>query len=204
MGMPIFPNSSKSILIHLMASTSDLKTGVIINYNNDLHSVVSVEHRTPGNLRAFYQVKLRNLKNGKTIENRFRSGEEIQIERLESGDFQFLYKDNEDYVFMDSETYDQVTISGDIIGKGGSYLKEGEIIQIYSHNSRPLSAEIPPHVYLKVVTAPPGVKGDTATGASKQVILETGATVNAPLFINEGDVVRVDTRTGEYIERAKA
>ena len=187
-----------------MATTSDLKNGIIINFNNDLHSVVSVEHRTPGNLRAFYQVKLRNLKNGKTIENRFRSGEEIQIERLESGDFQFLYKDNEDYVFMDSETYDQVTISGDIIGKSGSYLKEGEIIQILSHNSKPLSAEVPPHVYLKVVTAPPGVKGDTATGASKQVVVETGATVNAPLFINEGDVIRVDSRTGEYIERAKA
>jgi elongation factor P len=187
-----------------MATTSDLKTGLIINFNNDLHSVVSVEHRTPGNLRAFYQVKLRNLKNGKTIENRFRSGEEIQIERLESGDFQFLYKDGEDYVFMDSETYDQVTIRGDIIGKAGNYLKEGEIIQIYSHNSKPLSAEIPPHVYLKVVSAPPGVKGDTATGASKQVVVETGATVNAPLFINEGDVIRVDSRTGEYIERAKA
>ncbi len=187
-----------------MASTSDLKTGLIINFNNDLYTVVSVEHRTPGNLRAFYQVKLKNLKNGKTIENRFRSGEEIQIERLESGNFQFLYKDGEDYVFMDSETYDQVTILGDIIGKAGSYLKEGEIIQIYSHNSKPISAEIPPHVYLKVVSAPPGVKGDTATGASKQVEVETGATVNAPLFINEGDIIRVDSRTGEYIERAKA
>lgn len=187
-----------------MATTSDLRTGLIISFNGELHSVVSVEHRTPGNLRAFYQVKLKNLKNGKTIENRFRSGEEIQIERLESGDFQYLYMDGSDYVFMSNETYDQVTIPGEIIGKAGIFLKEGEIIQIYSHNSKPLSAEIPPHVYLKVVSAPPGVKGDTATGASKQVELETGATVNAPLFINEGDVIRVDTRTGAYIERAKA
>ena len=113
-----------------MATTSDLRTGLIINFNNDLHSVVSVEHRTPGNLRAFYQVKLKNLKNGKTIENRFRSGEEIQIERLESGDFQYLYKDGDDFVFMNSETYDQVTIPGDIFGKSGNYLKEGEVIQI--------------------------------------------------------------------------
>ncbi len=186
-----------------MATTSDLKNGVIINYNNDLHSVVSVEHRTPGNLRAFYQVKLRNLKNGKMIENRFRSGEEIQIERLESGNYQFLYKDGEDYVFMDNETYDQVTLSGELIGKSGSYLKEGEIIQVYFHNGKPMSVEVPPHVYLKVVSAPPGVKGDTATGATKPVTLETGAVVNAPLFINENDIIRVDSRSGEYIERAK-
>lgn len=186
-----------------MATTSDLKNGVIINYNNDLHSVISVEHRTPGNLRAFYQVKLRNLKNGKMIENRFRSGEEIQIERLESGNYQFLYKDGEDYVFMDNETYDQVTLSGELIGKSGSYLKEGEIIQVYFHNGKPMSVEVPPHVYLKVVSAPPGVKGDTATGATKPVTLETGAVVNAPLFINENDIIRVDSRSGEYIERAK-
>ncbi|HRJ99739.1 MAG TPA: elongation factor P [Ignavibacteria bacterium] len=186
-----------------MASTSDLKNGVIINFNNELHSVISVEHRTPGNLRAFYQVKLKNLKNGKTMENRFRSGEEIQIERLESGNYQYLYKDGSDFVFMDNESFDQVTITGDIIGKGGNYLKEGETVQIFFHNSRPLSVEIPPHVYLKVTSAPPGVKGDTATGATKSVTLETGATVNAPLFINEGDVLRIDSRTGDYIERAK-
>lgn len=186
-----------------MATTSDLKNGVIIKFNNDLHSVVSVEHRTPGNLRAFYQVKLRNLKNGKTIENRFRSGEEVQIERLDSGNYQYLYKEGEDYVFMDAETYDQITLGNELIGKSGSYIKEGETIQIFFHNSKPLSVEIPPHVYLKVTSAPPGVKGDTATGATKPVIVETGAVVNAPLFINEGDVLRVDTRTGDYIERAK-
>lgn len=187
-----------------MASTSELKNGTIINFNNDLHSVVSVEHRTPGNLRAFYQVKLKNLKNGKIIENRFRSNEDVQIERLESQNYQFLYKDGSDYVLMDNDTYDQITMSGDIIGKSGNFLKEGETVQILFHNSRPLSVEIPPHVYLKVTDAPPGLKGDTATGATKPVTVETGATVNAPLFINEGDVIRVDSRTGEYIERAKA
>jgi elongation factor P len=187
-----------------MASTSDLKSGVIINFNNDLHSVVSVEHRTPGNLRAFYQVKLKNLKNGKTIENRFRAGEEVKIERLESGNYQFLYKDGEDFVFMDNDTFEQVNLTKEIIGKGGDFLKDGEVVQIYFHNSKPMSIEIPPHVYLKVTSAPPGLKGDTATGATKPVTLETGATINAPLFINEGDVLRVDSRTGEYIERAKA
>lgn len=186
-----------------MATTSDLRNGLIINYNNDLHSVVSVEHRTPGNLRAFYQVKLRNLKNGKIIENRFRSGEEIKVERLESGNYQYLYKDSDDYVLMDNESYEQIHIPADLIGKSGNYLKEGEIIQIFFHNSKPMSVEIPPHVNLKVVEAPPGVKGDTATGATKQVKVETGATVNSPLFINEGDTIRVDTRTGDYIERVK-
>jgi len=187
-----------------MASTSDLKNGVIINYNNELHSVMTVEHRTPGNLRAFFQVKMRNLKNGKIIENRFRSGEDIQIERLDSINYQFLYKEGEDYVLMDNESYDQITISGDLIGKSGNYIKEGETIQILFHNSKPMSVEIPPHVYLKVTEALPGIKGDTATGATKPATLETGATINVPLFINEGDVLRVDTRTGEYVERQKA
>ncbi|MDQ3022521.1 MAG: elongation factor P [Bacteroidota bacterium] len=187
-----------------MATTSDLKSGVIINFNNDLHSVVSVEHRTPGNLRAFYQVKLKNLKNGKTIENRFRSGEEVKIERLDSVNYQFLYKDGESFVFMDNDTYDQINISNNLIDKEGNFLKEGEVVQILFHDSKVLSIEMPPHVYLKVSYAPPGLKGDTATGATKPVTLETGATINAPLFINEGDVLRVDTRTGEYIERLKA
>jgi len=186
-----------------MAATSDLKNGTIINFNNDLYSIMSVEHRTPGNLRAFYQVKMKNLKNGKIIENRFRAGEDVQIERLDSGNYQFLYKDGNCFVFMDSGTYDQVTIAEDMIGKSGNYLKEGENAQIFFHNSKVISVEIPPHVYLKVTSAPPGVKGDTATGATKPVTLETGATVNAPLFINEGDVLRVDSRTGDYIERAK-
>ncbi|MEO6694656.1 MAG: elongation factor P [Ignavibacteria bacterium] len=186
-----------------MGTTSDLKNGIIITHNNELHSIMTVEHRTPGNLRAFYQVKMKNLKNGKIIENRFRAGEDIQIERLDSGNYQFLYKDPNGYVFMDSDTYDQVTINEEMIGKSGNYLKEGEGAQILFHNLKVISVEIPPHVYLKVVSAPPGIKGDTATGATKPVTLETGATVNAPLFINEGDVLRVDTRTGDYIERAK-
>lgn len=186
-----------------MATTSDLKSGVIINFNNDLHSIVSVEHRTPGNLRAFYQVKMKNLKNGKIIENRFRSGESVQIERLDSGEYQFLYKDGEDYVFMDNESYDQIHMGNEFIGKSGNFLKEGETIQIFFHNSKPLSVEMPPHVYLRVTSAPPGVKGDTATNATKVVTVETGANINAPLFINEGDVLRIDSRTGEYIERAK-
>mgnify|MGYP000871503148 CR=1 FL=1 len=186
-----------------MANTSDLKNGLVINFNNELCSVLSVEHRTPGNLRAFYQVKLRNLKNGKTFENRFRSGEEIQIERLETKNFFFLYKQGDELIFMDNETYDQVHIPEAIMGKSAEFMKEGETVQIMFHGAKAISAELAPHVILKVTSAPPGIKGDTATGATKQVTLETGAVINAPLFINEGDLLRVDSRTGDYIERAK-
>ena len=186
-----------------METTSALKTGTVISFNNELHTVLSVEHRTPGNLRAFYQVKMRNLKSEKIIDHRFRSGEEITIERIESKDYQFLYKDMSDYYFMDSETYDQIHLNESIIGKQGEYLREGQNVQILFHNSNPISFELPPHVKLKVISSPPGVKGNTATGANKQVTLETGTIANVPLFINEEDYIKVDTRTGAYIERVK-
>lgn len=186
-----------------MGSTSDLRNGLVIKYNGELHIIVKWEHRTPGNLRAFYQVKMKNLKNGKTIENRFRSGEVIDIVRMETRNFQFLYHDGSGYVFMDTDNYDQVSVQEEIVGEQANYMKEGENVQIMFDGLRPVSVEIPPHVNLKVTESPPGVKGDTATGGTKQVKVETGAIVNAPLFIEEGDVIRVDTRTGEYLERVK-
>ncbi|MCX7877604.1 MAG: elongation factor P [Ignavibacteria bacterium] len=186
-----------------MATTSDLRNGLVIKFNGELHVVTKWEHRTPGNLRAFYQVKMKNLKNGKMIENRFRSGEEIEVVRLETRNFQYLYKDGTGYVFMDNENFDQVSVSEDIIGEQSLYLKEGENVQIMFNGEVPVSVELPPHVELKVIEAPPGIKGDTATGGTKQVKTETGAVINAPLFIEEGDVIKVDSRTGEYIERVK-
>lgn len=186
-----------------MATTSDLKNGIVIKFNGELHSVMSVEHRTPGNLRAFYQVKMRNLKNGRTIENRFRSGEEIEIERLEFKNYQFLYKDDTSYYFMDNDTYEQIHLDENMVGEQGEFLKPGQTVQITFHESKPISVEMPPHVVLLITSAPPGVKGNTATGATKQAILETGAVVNVPLFVNEGDVIKVDIRTREYIERVK-
>lgn len=186
-----------------MATTSDIRNGLVIKYNGELHIIVHWEHRTPGNLRAFYQVKMKNLKNGKMIENRFRSGESLDIVRLSTRNFQFLYHDGSDYIFMDIENYDQVSVPDELLGDQSAYLKEGEAIQIMFDESRPISVELPPSVELKVVEAPPGVKGDTATSGTKPVKVETGTTINAPLFINEGDVIRVDTRTGEYLERVK-
>lgn len=185
-----------------MATTSDLKVGVVIRYNGELHSVMQVEHRTPGNLRAFYQVKMRNLKNGKTIENRFRSGEEIQLERLEMKKYQYLYKDS-DFNFMDMETYDQIQLPDEIVGEQGKFLKEGQEVQVFFNNQNPIMMEMPPNVELKVITAPPAIKGNTASNITKVVEVETGASVNAPIFIDENDIIRVDTRTGEYLERVK-
>lgn len=186
-----------------MGSTSDLRNGLVIKYNNELHIIIKWEHRTPGNLRAFYQVKMKNLKNGKTIENRFRSGETIDVVRMETREFQYLYHDGSGYVFMDNNNYDQVSIMDDIVGDQAQYMKESENVQIMFDGEKPVTVEIPPHVDLVVTEAPPGNKGDTATGGTKPVKVETGASVNAPLFIGEGDIIRVDTRTGSYLERVK-
>jgi elongation factor P len=186
-----------------MATTSDLRNGLIIKFNGEPHIVTKWEHRTPGNLRAFYQVKMKNLKNGKMIENRFRSGEEIEIIRMETRNFQYLYHDGSGYVFMDTDTFDQISIPDNIIGEQAQYLKESENVQIMFDGDTPVTVELPPHVVMKVTEAPPGIKGDTATGGTKQVVVETGAKINAPLFIEDGDLIKVDTRTGEYIERVK-
>lgn len=186
-----------------MATTSDLKNGVIIKFNNDLHQVLQVEHRTPGNLRAFYQVKMRNLRNDKMIENRFRSGEEIIIERLEQKVYQFLYKDNTEYHFMENETYEQIQLAENIVGDQGEFLKPSQEVQIVFHNGIALSVVMPPHITMKVVSAPPAVKGNTSTNATKTVILESGAEINVPLFIDEGEFIKFDIRTREYIERVK-
>ena len=187
-----------------MAEASQLKTGNVIKYNNELHQIFELEHRTPGNLRAFYQARMKNLKNGKMIENRFRPNETVEIVRLETKEFQYLYKDGDDYQFMDMENYEQMNIPEDVVGKQGGFMKEGQTVQIVFHDGKPLNLELPPHVELKVTEAPPAVKGNTATGATKVVTVETGASVNAPLFIEEGEVIKVDVRTGDYIERVKS
>lgn len=186
-----------------MATTSDLGPGVVIRYNNELCVVIESQHRTPGNLRAFYQVKMRNMKNGKLIENRFRSGEEVELVRIDKKQMQYLYKDGEDMVFMDMETYEQVNIPTVAVGEQAGFLKESGEAQVMFNGTQVVGVEIPPHVVLSIAKTEPGEKGNTATGATKPAIVESGATVNVPLFINEGDVIRVDTRTGQYLDRAK-
>ncbi|MBI2618915.1 MAG: elongation factor P [Ignavibacteriales bacterium] len=186
-----------------MATTADFRVGMVIKFNGELHRIDEFIHRTPGNLRAFVQAKLRNLRNGKVTENRFRSGEEVEEVRVEQKEFQYLYHDGASHQFMDKETYDQIPVDEKVLGDAAKFLKEGETVQLMMVGLDIIGAEIPFNVALKVVETVPGVKGDTATGATKPATVETGATFNVPLFVNEGDVIRVDTRTGQYLERAK-
>jgi len=187
-----------------MANTSDLRPGLVIRFNNELCTVLESTHRTPGNLRAFYQVKMRVIKNGKLLENRFRSGEEIDVVRVERKPMQFLYRDGEDMVFMDTETYDQINVPEVVIGPQAGLLKESGEATIAFNGTEVVTVELPPHVTLAITYTEPGVKGDTATGATKPATVESGATVYVPLFVNEGDMIRVDTRTGDYLDRVKS
>jgi elongation factor P len=187
-----------------MATTSDVKVGSTIRFNGELFSVFEWQHRTPGNLRAFYQARLRNMKSGKMIENRFRSGEEVDLVRVERKKLQYLYKDGDSFVFMDQETFDQLHVDSSYVGEGAKFLKESEFVEILFSGTEIIFVELPIFVNLAVLESEPGVKGDTATGATKPAKLETGAIVNVPLFICEGDVLKIDTRTGDYMERVKA
>ena len=172
--------------------------------DGNLWTIVEFQHVNPGNWRAFVRTKLKSLKSGKVIETRFRAGEAVDAVRVETKEYQYLYHDGSGFVFMDKETYDQISVDEDILGDGAPFLKESETVEIMFNGNEIISLEVPVTVELKVVETVPGVRGDTATGAQKPAKVETGATVNVPLFINEGDMIRVDTRTGDYIERVKA
>jgi elongation factor P len=186
-----------------MPSTSDFRPGLVIKYNNELWTVVEFQHVNPGNWRAFVRTRLKNLKSGKVIENRFRAGEAIDIIRIERKEFQFLYRDGSAYVFMDKNSYEQLPIQEETVGDGAGFLKDGESVDILFNGNDITGLELPISVELKVLETVPGVKGDSANPGTKPARVETGATVNVPLFINEGDFVKIDTRTGDYIERVK-
>lgn len=187
-----------------MPSTSDFRPGLVIKYNNEPWTVIEFQHVNPGNWRAFVRTKLKNLKSGKVIENRFRAGEAIEIVRIERKEFQFLYRDGSGYVFMDKETYEQLSVMEEQLGDGAHFLKDGESVDILFNGTDITGVELPITVELSVTETVPGVRGDSANAGTKPARVETGATVNVPLFINEGDVVKIDTRTGDYIERVKA
>jgi len=176
---------------------------LVIKYNNELWTVVEFQHVNPGNWRAFVRTKLKNVKSGKVIENRFRAGEAIEIIRIERKEFQFLYRDGSGYVFMDKESYEQLSVQEDQLGEGAHFLKDGESVDILFNGNDITGIELPITVDLQVTETVPGVRGDSANAGTKPATVETGATVNVPLFINEGDLVRIDTRTGGYIERVK-
>jgi len=197
-------NQKESDFGYFMATTADLRNGMVIRFNGELHRIEEYIHRTPGNLRAFVQAKLRNMKNGRVTETRFRSGEELEEVRVEQKEFQYLFHDGTSFQFMDKKSYEQMPVDEKALGNGYQFLKEGETVQLLMVGMDIVGAELPYKVDLKVVETVPGVRGDTATGATKPATTETGATVNVPLFINEGDTIRVDTRTGQYLERVNS
>lgn len=186
-----------------MGTTSDLRPGAVIKFNGELCSVVESEHRTPGNLRAFYQVKMRSLKTGRMLENRFRSGESIEFVRVEKNNYQYLYKDGNHFIFMDPDSYEQIPVDEVIVGKLADFLKEGQDGMLSINDGTVLQVELPSSVILRVIQTEPGFKGDTATNVMKPSTIETGANVQVPLFINEGDLIKIDPIAGSYLERVK-
>lgn len=186
-----------------MATTQDIGVSSVIRYNGDLCQIVELQHRTPGNKRAFVQVKMRNLRTGKMLDQRFRSGEEVELARLEYKMMQYLYQDGTNLVCMDPVTYEQIHVPKTLFGESIKFLKEGMEVKVGVESDAPVYAEPPIFVELEITYTEPGVRGDTATNASKPATVETGAIVSVPLFVNQGEKIRIDTRTGEYVERVK-
>jgi elongation factor P len=187
-----------------MATVSDLSKGNYIRYNGEVMQVEELQHRTPGNLRAFYQIKMRNVRNGKVAENRFRPGEEVEILRVETKEYQYLYADGDSLVCMDNITFDQVYIDKRLLGNSVNFIKEGVTLLIaFENGDSAITAEAPTHVVMEVQYTEPGMQGDTATRTLKPATLENGVEIRVPLFVNTGDKIKVQTSTGDYVERVK-
>ncbi len=181
---------------------TQLRPGMIIKHNNDLHSVFTVEHRTPGNLRAFIQAKLRNLRTGAMFEHRFRSADAIDKVNVDEVEMEFLYKDGDDYYFMNTENYEQTHLKRDTLGDAVDYLTANLQIKVEFFDGKPVGIELPQTVDLTVVETEPGLKSASATNVTKAAKTETGLVVQVPPFINEGEKIRVDTSEGAYLSRA--
>lgn len=187
-----------------MASTSDIRKGLCIRYNNDIYKIIEFLHVKPGKGPAFVRTKLKSITSGKVLDNTFSAGHKIEDVRVETRNYQYLYSEGDTYHFMNTDDYNQIILSESALDSPG-LLKEGEVVTILfnTEDNMPLSVEMPTNVVLEVVYTEPGVKGNTATNASKPAKVETGAEVNVPLFINEGDKIKIDTEKGSYIERVK-
>jgi elongation factor P len=170
--------------------------------NNDLYSILKMEHRTPGNLRAFVQVKMRNLRTGAMFDNRFSSTEQVERAILDEQEMEFLYDDGEQYTFMNTETYEQVALNKELLGDSVSYLIPNIRVHVEFYEGKPMSVELPATVDLKVIETEPGLKGATVSNVGKPAKMETGLVVQVPAFINEGETIRVSTSEGTYLERA--
>lgn len=185
-----------------MISTNDLRTGVTVEVDGDVFTVVEFLHVKPGKGSAFVRTKLKNVKTGAVLERTFRAGEKLPRAHVEYKEMQYLYSTGDEYAFMDANTYEQVTLAKDILGDAVKWLKEQDTVGLQYYQGQVIGVELPNFVELEVTETAPGFKGDTATGGSKPATLETGAVVQVPFFVNVGDKIRVDTRTGLYLSRA--
>ncbi len=185
-----------------MINANDLKKGMAIRYNGDIAIVLEVQHRTPGNLRAFVQAIIRSVRTQKSSDVRFSSTEKVELVEMERRKLEFSYADKEGYHFMDPETYETVTFQEALVGEAKDYLVENLAVEILYAEGRAVQLDLPASVNLKITESPEGVRGDSASNVTKPATLETGKVIQVPLFINEGEVVKVDTRTGAYMGRA--
>ncbi len=185
-----------------LADTSNFRTGFTMRWKNGLWSIVEFQHVKPGKGPAFVRTKLKNIENGKVVEETFRSGEKMDEVRLERREYQYLYPDGEFYVFMNTENYEQIQIHTDALGDVPKYIKESDMCSVLLLEEKPLTVEPPQTVELAVKETDPGLRGDTAQGGSKPATMETGLVVQVPLFIEEGQVLKIDSRTGKYLSRA--
>jgi elongation factor P len=185
-----------------MATTNDLKNGMTLDLDGQLWSVVEFQHVKPGKGPAFVRTKMRQVLTGKVVEKTFNAGVKVEIAILEKRDMQFLYKDGEDFVFMDSTTYDQITIPGQTVGEAANYMLENTDAVVAIHEGNPLYIELPASVPLKITYTEPGIQGDRSSAGSKPATLETGINIQVPLFIKQDEVILVDTRSGTYLGRA--
>jgi elongation factor P len=187
-----------------MVSISNVSKGTIIRWNGVPHSIESLVHRTPGNLRAFYQANMKNLKTGRNVEYRFSSSEQVDVIITERKKYQYLYRDGIDYVMMDNDTFDQIHVPEETIGSSARFIKDGINVDIvFADDGSILEVELPTFIELEVIETNPASKDDRATSGTKPAVVEGGAEVNVPMFIQTGSIIRIDTRSGEYMDRVK-
>lgn len=184
-----------------MVSAGDFKNGLTVEIEGNIYQILDFQHVKPGKGAAFVRTKLKNIINGGVVEKTFRPTEKFETAHIDRKDMQYLYTDGDLYNFMDMETYDQLAVNADVVGDSLKFVKENETVKVISHQGNVFAIEPPITVELRVIETEPGVKGDTATGATKPAIVETGAQIMVPLFVNQDDVLKIDTRTGEYLSR---
>ncbi|MFQ6614448.1 MAG: elongation factor P [Fidelibacterota bacterium] len=186
-----------------MATTAEIRNGVVLFHRGKRLKVVEFQHVKPGKGGAFVRTKLKDIQTGKVIDETFNAGARIEVIRIEAKQMQYLYQDGDQYIFMDNQTFEQINVGENILGDQGKFLKPGLNVDLLFDDQEVLDVRLPAHIILEVTETEPGLRGNTATGATKPATLETGYTLQVPLFIEVGDTLKIDTRTGEYIERAK-